>query len=384
MLELTLKGSKRYWAWIGGLLLIIGVGLFFYIQQLQTGLWITGLGRDNSWGLFTSQMNFLVGVAAGGVMLVLPYYLHNYKRFGKITILGEFLAVSALCMCLLFLLIHLGKPERMANVFLHPSPSAMVLWDATVIMSYLLINIVVGWVLLESERKSVPPPAWTKPLIYLSIPMAIGIHTITAFLYSGVAGRGFWLTAVLAPRFLASAFSSGPALLILLALLIGRLTKFKPEKEAIQTLAVIVTYALIANLFFLLCEVFTAFYSNIGEHKSHLLYLYVGLQGKGSWVPWMWTSLIFMAGAAALMVIPKIRRNPYTLMICCIAIFVGTWIDKGFGLMAGGFSPNPFHRVVEYTPTYQEVAITIGIYGIGILLLTLLYKVVISVKEEAL
>ncbi|MCP4750795.1 MAG: polysulfide reductase NrfD, partial [Proteobacteria bacterium] len=303
MLDFVFKGSRKYWIWMISLGLIIALGFYYYTIQLRTGLVITGLGRDNSWGLYTSQLNFLVGVAAGGVMLVLPYYLHNYEKFGKITILGEFLAVPALCMCLLFLLIHLGKPSRLMNIFLYPSPTAMVFWDAIVLMSYLVLNLILGWTMLEAERKSIAPPAWTKPLIYLSIPMAFAIHTITAFLYCGLPGRGFWLTAILAPRFLASAFAAGPSLLILLGFLIRKLTRFDPGKEAIQTVAIIVTYGLLANIFFLVCEVFVAFYSNIPEHKAHLIYLYAGLEGKNVMVPWMWTSVVLLAAAAVLLVL---------------------------------------------------------------------------------
>ncbi len=382
MLEFALKGNKNYWIWISGLLLMIALGTGVYFIQLQTGLVITGLSRDHSWGLYTAQLNFLVGVAAGGVMLVLPYYLHNYKKFAKITILGEFLAVPALCMCLLFLFIHLGKPSRFMNVFLHPTPSAMVFWDALALMGYLVLNLLLGWVMLEAERKGLEPPGWTKPLIYLSIPMAFSIHTVTAFLYSGLPGRGFWFTAILAPRFLASAFAAGPALVVLLSFIIRRLTRFDPGKDAIQAIGVIVTYGLLANLFFMLCEVFTVFYSNMPEHKAHFTYLYMGLDGKGVLVPWMWTSVVLLVTAAVLLIIPKTRKNELILGICCVFVFIGVWIDKGLGLMAGGFSPNPFHQVVEYVPTFAEIAISIGVWAIGALILTVLYKVVVSIKAE--
>ncbi len=382
MLEIALRGNKKYWGWISLLAAIICLGAVYYRQQLIHGLSITGMGRDFSWGLYTAQSNFLVGVAAGGIMLVLPYYLHNYKQFGKLTILGEFLAVPALCMCLLFLFVHLGKPERFLNVFLYPSPRAMIFWDAIVIMGYLLLNLIIGWVVLESDRKSVKPPTWLKPLIYISIPTAFSIHTVTAFLYCGLPGRGFWLTAVLAPRFLASAFSSGPALLILLCFVLRKAAHFNPGKEAIQAVAKIVTYALIANVFFLFCEVFVVFYSGIPSHIDHFLYLYKGLDGFNSMVPWMWTSNVLLISAIILLLIPSSRKNEITLAIACAAVFIGTWIDKGLGMMAGGFTPNPFHKIVEYAPTLPEILITLGVYGIGLLVLTVLYKIALTIRNE--
>ncbi len=382
MLDLALKGSKKYWIWMTTLLVVLGVGFFYYMKQLIVGLTITGLGRDVSWGMYIAQLNFMVGVAAGGVMLVLPYYLHDYKKFGKITILGEFLAVPALTICMIFQFVDLGKPNRFLNFFLHPTPTAMPFWDGTVILTYLILNIVLGWVILESERKSVPPPSWTRPLIYLSIPTAFGIHTVTAFLYCGLPGRSYWLTAVLAPRFLASAFSAGPALLILISFLLRRFSRFDPGKEAIQMIAKIITYALIANVFCLVCEVFVAFYSNIPEHKLHIIYMFAGIDGKHVLVPWMWASVILLLSAIILLVYPVTRKNERILGYSCVAVFTGTWIDKGFGMMAAGFTPSPLHRVMEYIPTVPEISITLGVYAIGLIILTVLYKIVISVKEE--
>lgn len=382
MLELALKGSKRYYGWMTALLAVIGVGFGCYLWQLSFGLGITGMSRDVSWGFYIAQFTFLVGVAASAVMLVLPYYLHNYKAFGKITILGEFLAVSSVTMCLLFIIVDLGQPMRALNMILYPSPNSILFWDMIVLNGYLFLNIVIGWQVLEAERNSVAPPAWVKPLIYLSIPWAVSIHTVTAFLYCGLPGRGFWLTAILAPRFLASAFAAGPAFLILLCLIIRKLTKFDPGKEQIQTLAKIVTYGIILNVFFLLCEVFVVFYSKIPEHMDHMKYLFVGLHGHGVLVPWMWTSVALMLTAIILLVNPMTRKNEGVLAVACLCVFFGTWIDKGLGMISGGFVPSPLHHVNEYVPTIPEIIITLGIYATGFLVLTALFKMAISVKEE--
>lgn len=270
---------------------------------------------------------------------------------------------------------------RALNVFLHPTPWSMLFWDGNVLFGYLLLNMVIGLNVLEAEKNGVAPPIWTKPLIYLSIPMAFSIHTVTAFIYCGLPGRGFWLTAVLAPRFLASAFAAGPALLILLCMIIRKITRFDPGKDAIQTLALIVTYGLIANLFFMACEVFVMLYSNIPSHVVHLKYLYTGLHDHTSMVPWMWSSVSFMAVAVILLVIPLTRKNETILLFSCILVFIGTWIDKGLGMIAGGFVPSPLHHVTEYVPSLHEIVISIGITAIGLLVLTVLFKITISVKE---
>ncbi|HBU06188.1 MAG TPA: menaquinol oxidoreductase [Nitrospiraceae bacterium] len=382
MLEKALSGSKKYWTWIFILLVFIGIGTVNYLRQFQTGLTITGLSRDVSWGLNIGQFTFLVGVAASGVMLVLPYYLHNFKQFAKITILGEFLAVSAVIMCMLFIFVDMGQPMRVMNILLYPTPNSVMFWDAMVLSGYLALNIIIGWVVLGSDRKGIAPPKWVKPIIYLSIAWAPLIHTVTAFLYAGIPGRHFWLTAIMAARFLASAFSGGPALLIILALIIRKTTKFDPGKEAIQTLGKIVTYFMITNVFFLGLEFFTAFYSNIPGHMHPFKYLFAGLDGHAKLVPLMWTSVILAIASITLLIFPAVRRNESTLAIASAMVFISLWIDKGFGLIIGGFVPNMFEKVTEYWPTMPETLITIGVWAAGFLVLTILYKIAITVREE--
>ena len=382
MLEKALTGSKKYYGLIATLLAVIGVGFICYLWQFSFGLGITGMSRDVSWGFYIAQFTFLVGVAAGAVMVVLPYYLHNYKAFGRITILGEFLAVAAVTMCILFIFVDLGQPIRIMNVLLHPTPNSILFWDMIVLNGYLLLNIIIAWKVLEAERNNVAPAHWLKILSYISIPWAVSIHTVTAYLYCGLPGRGFWLTAILAPRFLASAFAAGPALLILLCMIVRKFTKFDPGKEQIQSLAKVVAYAISINVFFFLCEVFVVFYSRIPEHMDHIKYLFVGLHGHGALVPWMWASIIFMVLGIILLVNPVTRKNETILVVACITVFIGTWIDKGLGMISGGFVPNPLHHVNEYIPTIPEVLIALGIWAIGFLVLTVLYKIAVTIKEE--
>lgn len=382
MLETALRGSRTYWIWVLFLLGIIGIGLIFYIKQFIVGLGITGMSRDVSWGFYISQFTFLVGIAASGVMVVLPYYLHNYKAFGRITILGEFLAISAVLMCMLFIFVDLGQPLRVLNVILHPTPNSVMFYDMIVLSGYLFLNVLVGWTALSSERKGVPPPRWLKIFVIISIVWAPSIHTVTAFLYQGLPGKHFWMTAIMAARFLASAFSSGPALLIILALIIRKFTKFDPGKEAIQALGKIVTYFMITNVFFLGLEFFTAFYSGIPAHTHPFVYLYAGLEGYNKLVPLMWISNLLAIISLVLLVIPQLRKNELLLAIASICVFFSLWIDKGFGLIVGGFVPNSFEKITEYWPTLPEVLIALGVWAIGFLVLTILYKIVVSVREE--
>jgi len=383
MLEMALKGRQGYWGWIIFLLAIMGVGFVSYLYQFSEGLRITGMSRDVSWGFYIGQLTYFVGVAAGGVMVVLPCYLHDYKAFARITILGEFLAVASVVMCGLFVIVDLGNLPRMLNIMIYPNPTSILFWDMIVLNVYMLLNIIIGWNVLSAERKGVHYQKWVKVLIYISIPWAFSIHTVTAFLYAGIPGRHYWLTAIMAARFLSSAFASGPALLILLCLIVRKVSNFDPGKEQIRTLGGIVAYAFILNMFFLLLELFTAFYSQIPGHMHSFEYLFSGLEGHGSVLaPWMWASIGFAVVALVLLIVPATRRREDILAVGCAAVIASTWIDKGFGLVIGGFIPNPFGRVFEYWPTTPEVLISAGVWATGFFILTVLYKIVISVKEE--
>ena len=381
MLEKALKGSRKYWLWLGFLGTLIFIGFLAFLAQLQYGLGITGMSRDVAWGFYVAQFTFLVGVAASGVMVVLPYYLHDHKVFGPLTIFGEFLAISAVIMCLLFIIVDVGQTPRLFNVLLHPTPHSMLFYDMIVLNGYLALNVICGWAALHGEYKGTKYPDWVKPFIYISIPWAFSIHTVTAFLYAGLPGRHFWLTAVMAPRFLASAFCSGPALLLLALIIVKKVSKFDPGQKAIDTLSKIITYALIANIFLFGCELFTAFYSNIPGHMYPILYLFKGLHGHNEWVFFMWMAWSFMLIAAILLVIPHTRKNMNTLLLACVLLFIGAWIDKGIGLITGGFTPTPFETITPYRPTIPELLISIGIWAVGFLIMTVLFKIAIAVKE---
>ncbi|QJA05537.1 menaquinol oxidoreductase [Thermosulfurimonas marina] len=381
MFEKALVGSRKYWLWVFFLLVLIGIGFLAFLAQLEYGLGITGMSRDVSWGFYVAQFTFLVGVAASGVMVVLPYYLHNHKVFGPVTVFGEFLAIAAVIMCLLFIIVDIGQTHRLFNVLLHPTPHSMLFYDMIVLNGYLALNLICGWAALHGEYKGTKYPKWVVPFIYISIPWAFSIHTVTAFLYAGLPGRHFWLTAIMAPRFLASAFCSGPAFLLIALLIAQKVSRLRIEPKAIDTLSKIITYALLANIFFFGCELFTAFYSQIPGHMYPVMYLFKGLHGHTEWVIFMWTAWIFMALAALLLVIPHTRRNLNTLVLACVLLFIGAWIDKGIGLLTGGFTPTPFETITPYRPTVPELLISLGIWATGFLIMTVLFKIAVAVKE---
>lgn len=382
MLEKALKGSRTYWGWLLFLLVVMGAGLAFYLWQALTGAEASGLSRDVPWGFFIANYTFMVGVAASAVMVVLPYYLHDQKEFGRVTALGEFLAVAAVTTTLLFIMADLGQPGRAFNILLYATPNSPFFWNTVILPGYLLINLVTAWFTLDAERHGVAVPGWVKLLVLISIPWAISIHTLTSFVYSGLPARPLWNSAILTPRFLASAFASGPALLIILAVATKKYAGFDPGSRAIQKLALIVTYATITNLFLVLVELFTVVFGNVGSHMEPFRYLYFGLDGRGGLAPFIWVSTLLSVAAILLLLNPGTRRNEKSLLVACAAVFVSMWMDKGLCLVVGGFIPSPLGEITEYLPTIPELVIASAVYAAAALMLTLLYKIAIGVKEE--
>jgi molybdopterin-containing oxidoreductase family membrane subunit len=382
-LVLVSKGSKGYYIWVGLLLSLMTIGAVAYVYQLGNGLGVTAMRDQVSWGFYISNFTFLVGVAAAAVLLVIPAYVYHWKPIKEIAVLGELLAISAIVMCLLFVTVDIGRPDRfwhlIPKIGILNFPQSLLAWDVVVLNLYLVLNLVIAvYILYNLYYKREPNKNFTTPLLLLSIPAAISIHTVTAFLYSGLGARPFWNASILAPRFLASAFCSGPAFMILVFLLIRRYTKFRIKDEAIHKVAELIAYAMFINLFLLGAEVFKEYYTDT-IHLAPMKYLFQGLHGHSALVPWIWTAMLFNITAFLIFLIPETRKNHVTLVIGCLLIFTGVYIEKGMGLVIPGFVPDVLHEIYEYSPTGIEILLTMGIWSTGMFVYTMLLRVAIPI-----
>ena len=382
-LVLVSKGSKGYYIWVGLLLSLMTIGAVAYVYQLGNGLGVTAMRDQVSWGFYISNFTFLVGVAAAAVLLVIPAYVYHWKPIKEIAVLGELLAISAIVMCLMFVTVDIGRPDRfwhlIPKIGILNFPQSLLAWDVVVLNLYLVLNLVIAvYILYNLYYKREPNKNFTTPLLLLSIPAAISIHTVTAFLYSGLGARPFWNASILAPRFLASAFCSGPAFMILVFLLIRRYTKFRIKDEAIHKVAELIAYAMFINLFLLGAEVFKEYYTDT-IHLAPMKYLFQGLHGHSALVPWIWTAMLFNITAFLIFLIPETRKNHVTLVIGCLLIFTGVYIEKGMGLVIPGFVPDVLHEIYEYSPTGIELLLTMGIWATGMFVYTMLLRVAIPI-----
>ena len=261
-------------------------------------------------------------------------------------------------------------------------PISMLTWDIVVLNGYLLINLhVVGYLLYTRFRGAQPNPAWYLPFVFLSIIWAISIHTVTAFLYCGLGGRPFWNTALLAPRFLASAFVSGPAFILIILRAIRTGTTMALNPKPARLLVQIIRVAALINLLMLASELFTIFYAG-GGHVAAARYLFFGSHGHYGLVPWIWTAMTLNIGGTILFLMPAALRRTNLRMAACVMVIVGIWIEKGMGLIIPGFIPSTLHEIVEYAPSIVEWRVTAGIWAFGLLLLTAMLKVAVAVFKD--
>ena len=378
------RGNRAYWAWLIFLGVLIVSGGLAYARQATEGLVLTAMRDQVSWGFYIGNFTFLVGVAAAAVVLVIPAYVYDWKPIREIVIFGELLAVSAIIMCLLFVLVDVGRPDRLW----HMMPplghinfaSSILAWDAIVLNVYFLVNfIVVTHIIYRAYYGRPYDKRIVIPLVLASIPMAIGIHTVTAFLYNGMAARPYWNSSILAPQFLASAFCSGPAILLVVLQLLRRFTRFEIQDQAIWKVAELMAYAMFLNLFLHGVEAFKEYYSNT-DHLLYTRYWFQGLGAQRTLVPFAWTAVTLNVTAFILFVLPATRQRPVTLNIACLATYAGCYIEKGMGLIIPGLTPDTLGEIYQYYPSMTELRVSAGVFALGFLVFTLMLKVAVPIS----
>lgn len=382
----SLSGGLGYQVFLCILAATMVLGIYAYFVQFNVGLAVTNMSNIVSWGFYISNFTFLVGVAAAAVMIILPSYIFKDKDLHKVVIIGEVVAIGALVMCLMFVFVDLGGPlqawHMMPVIGLFNWPTSLLTWDVLVLNGYLALNLMVpAYILFCHYHHRKPIEKLYRPFIFLSIFWAFGIHLVTAFLYQGLPARPFWNNPLMGPRFLASAFAAGPALITVVLVIITRVTTFKIDSEVFIKLKRIIVVSAIINLIMLFSEVFKEFYFPT-HHSLAAEYLYFGLDGHNALVPWIWSAITMnIVGTLSLAFIPG-RSNPIVFLPACILLFLGIWIEKGIGLIVPGLVPSPMGEVVNYAPSWVEICITLGVLSLGVFVVTLLLKPALIIEQQ--
>jgi molybdopterin-containing oxidoreductase family membrane subunit len=377
------RGSRAYFLWVGLLLVVIAAGLLAYLNQLNQGLITSNMRDQVSWGFYIGNFAFLVGVAAAAVVLVIPAYVYNWGPIREVVLIAELLSVAAIIMCILFVTVDVGRPEMLWH--LAPGlgtpnvPYSMLIWDILVLNSYFAINyFIVTYLLFKAYTGQKYNANFIMPVIFLSIPLAIGIHSVTAMLFMGLKSRAFWHTAILAPRFLSSAFCSGPALLVLIFQILRRVGKMAISDEALYKIGELLAYAMAVNIFFLGMEVFVEFYQET-SHSIHARFQWFGIHGRTDIAVYTWLALAANSAALIGFMVPSLRRHLPILNAACVLAIGGVFVEKGLGLLLPGMTPDAMGEVYVYNPSLNEVVVAAGVWGVGALLFTLMAKVAMAV-----
>jgi len=384
-LSAVTSGDRRYHLWMGSLTVVMLVGGYAYFYQATHGLIVTGMNDHVSWGLYISNLAFLVGVAAAAVILVMPAYVLHDVDFSKAVLIAEGVAVSALVMCLGFVTANSpGFPWkwwRLTPVIgLLNWPNSMLAWDVIALNGYLVLNLAIPFYILYSHFTGrEPAKSRYVPFIYLSVFWAVSIHLITAFLFAAPPSRPLWNSPLLGPRFLASAFTAGPAFMILLLGFIRRTSSYPISDVAMQKLATATTVAAQVNLVMLFSDLVFEFRFPT-HHSISARYLFFGIGEHHALVPWIRTALALNVVATFALMIHPVRRNPRWVMVAAATLFVAIWIEKGIGLVIPGFIPSPLGEIVEYSPTWVELCVTAGIWAMGLFVLTVLVRVALPIE----
>ncbi len=377
-LRSALRGSWAYYLWLAFLLAWMALGGAAYAHQLRHGLVVTHLTDQVTWGAYVGHFTFLVGTAASAVVLLVPRLLGREEALGEAAVWAQLMAIAALVMSVLFLVVDLGRPERLWHMLpglgrLH-WPESLLGWDLLALSGYLALCIALGGGLLWARARGRPShPRLMHFLAALTVAWAVGLRTVTAFLYEGLGARHYWNAAVLAPHFLASAVAGGMALLIVLLLLLRALTPVSVGDVAIRRLGQIAAVAMLLNLFLFAIEVFPALYTGAAEAPAMHYHLF-GLPGHRLHAVSTWSAVVLNVVAVVAWLSPRVYRRPALLAAASVGAAVGIWIEKGMGILEPGFVPTPLGEVVPYLPSWVELGICAGIAAFGALLYTLMVK----------
>ncbi len=382
----NLSGSIKYQLFLCFTLCLMVTGVFGYFIQFKQGLAATNMSNIVSWGFYISNFTFLVGVAAAAVMLILPAYIFNDKDLHKVVIIGEVVAVGALVMSMTFVFVDLGRPLQFWHLI--PGigqlnfPSSLLAWDILVLNGYLALNALIpAYIIYCHYHNREPVGKYYKPFVFISIGWAVAIHMVTAFLYQGLPARPFWNNPLMGPRFLASAFAAGPAIISLVLHVVNSATDYKIENKIFNKLRIIIVVAAIINLLMLFSEIFKEFYFPT-HHSQSAIYLFFGLEGHTSLVPWIWTAISINILGTLILAFNPFKERQIFLFPALILIIVGIWIEKGIGLIVPGLVPSPMGELIDYAPSNVELMITIGVVGLGMFVITMLLKPALIIEKE--
>lgn len=393
------------WIWVLGLIALVGFGM--WIRQLILGLAVTGMNNYVSWGLYIITFAFMVGLSAGGLIVSSLAYILKLEHLKQMAPVGIVAAVACVVGAGAMILVDVGHPERVLNILLGGRLTSPIKWDFFILAVYLVVGLFELYVMLSKKwlnRTLAAREHALNILAWIGFPVAILVHSITAWIFGLQIGRPFWNTALMAPIFLSSAVVSGVGLLLLVAFIGDKYKLPIPglDEQNRTFLTKLLSSFILLDAFFLFCDLFTSVYAGGTAEASTAAKLLTG-----NMAPLFWLEIILGVVAPFLiLVMTKTKRSMGWQAVAGVLVMVGVFLKRiniilpnllqlnvpyAPGVSTGRFSTSsPFHIadqssfavVGNYFPTLSEVCITLGVLAFVALLITVGIRLTMAVEKE--
>ena len=405
----------RFWFFI--LIMFAGVGLWGWIIQIKTGLGVTGMRDYVSWGMYIANFVFFVAVSLIGFLISSALHLLKINWAKPVSRVAEQVAIAAVALAGVIIIMDMGRPDRFLNIFLHGRFASPIIWDVTVITTYLVISILLFYIplipdlALMRDRMSDELPKWKlklytvlalgwngkaeqykviyhtlRILMLLIIPVGLSIHTVTSWLFAATLRSG-WDTAIFGPYFVAGAFVAGTAAVILVMyiyrLRFGLKDYFKDYQ--FDQMGKLLVFVCLVYLYFNINEYLVPGYKMKAADGIHLKELFAGNFSEMFWIA-QGAGLLL---PIILLLIPYFRK-PLPIAIISFVVLVAAWLKRYIIVIPTLEHPFlPVQNVPElyqnYSPTSIEITITVFSFVTSFLIITVLAKLfpVITIWEYA-
>lgn len=405
----------RMWFFI--LIMFAIVGLWGWIIQIKTGLGVTGMRDYVSWGMYIANFVFFVAVSLIGFLISSALHLLKINWAKPISRVAEQVAIAFVALAGIIIVMDMGRPDRFLNIFLHGRFASPIIWDVTVITTYLTISVLLFYIplipdlALMRDRMGNELPKWQiklytvlalgwkgnadqyktiyhalRVLMLLIIPVGLSIHTVTSWLFAATLRSG-WDTAILGPYFVAGAFVAGTAAVIMV-MYVYRLRyglKNYFEDFHFDYMGKLLVFVCLVYLYFNINEYLVPGYKMKAADGIHLKELF-----KGNF------SILFWIAQGAGLVLPIVLllfnyfRKPLPITIISSVVLISAWVKRYIIVIPTLEHPFlPVQNVPEnfqnYAPTSIEVMITIFSFVSALIIISVLAKLfpVITIWEYA-
>jgi molybdopterin-containing oxidoreductase family membrane subunit len=369
--------GPRYWAFVSLLGVFFALGMMAWGTALARGGAVMGMRDSYPWGLWFINYMYYIGLSAGGLIVYASVHLFGAEQFRPLSRIAVLQAGVLVMMALLGIITDMERPWRAVWMMITPNPTSPFVYTGSAAGLYMVVAFVDLWILITGKGGEKLAVRMT----LIALPLAIYLHTTTAFVLALNKSRELWNSAVMVPIFLTSATASGVALLLVFAYVLKFTGVLKFTQSMFRSLSTLLATVMIIDLFLLVVEILTVFWPTSSQ-PGHSVRLAEFLTGGYAWafIP----VLVLGFGAFALLARRSTRHLPAVQLTAAVMYVVAVFF-KRYSLMAMGFAIDSLGQHTGiYVPSLVEVLLAGGILALGLLMVTAAAKVLpLEVPEES-